>query len=306
MMGTIAEPKLITAEPLAEPRAGVGASPPPALTGATEPVLTILQPTSGWQLVNFRELWRFRELLFFLAWRDLCVRYRQTVLGIAWAVLQPLATMLVFTLFLARAMNQDTLGVPYSLFAYAGLAPWFFFANAIGAAGQSVVSNQNLITKIWFPRLLIPLSAVAVALVDFLVSCVVLAGWMLWFGVAPGWDVLLLPVLMLVLLLAALGVGTLLSALTVCYRDFRHVLTFLVQLWLFATPSVYLETTGWLSGAWLGLNPAHGLISGFRASLLGTPWDVPAVLSSAMTSIVLLGLGCLYFRRVERSFADII
>jgi lipopolysaccharide transport system permease protein len=279
----------------------------PGETSSAEPPLQIIGPTRAWQLVNVRELWRYRELLFFLAWRDLCVRYRQTVLGIAWAMLQPLATMIVFSIFLVRVSPEiGATPVPYTLFAYTGLAAWFFFANAISSAGQSVVMNHNLVTKVYFPRLLIPMSAVLVALVDFAASTLLLVALMVYFGTAPTWGLLLAPVLLLGLLLAALGVGMLLAALTVAYRDFRYVVAFAVQLWLFATPGIYMDTSSWNSAAWLGLNPAHGLISGLRTALLGGAWDVGAILVSVAVSLLLLAAGCLYFRRVERNFADII
>jgi lipopolysaccharide transport system permease protein len=268
--------------------------------------VTIITRRSGWRLIDVQEMWRYRELLWFLAWRDLQIRYRQTVLGIAWALLQPFATMLVFSLFLTGLAGDS--GIPYALFAYAGLCPWFFFANAITAAGHSVVSNQTLVTKVYFPRLLIPAASVLVALVDFAVSLMLLVGFMLYYGVAPGWSLAFVPVLVAGLAVAALGVGTLLAALTVAYRDFRFVLAFLVQLWLFATPSVYLNWTQQHSVvAWLlPLNPAHGLIGGFRSAALDLPVDGYAVGVSLAMSCLLFALGCLYFRRLERHFADII
>jgi lipopolysaccharide transport system permease protein len=223
--------------------------------------------------------------------------------------------MVVFTLFLgglAQVPSQRVSAVsitPYPLFVYAGLLPWLFFATAIGSAGQSLVGNQNLITKVYFPRLLIPMGAVGVGVVDFVISFGLLLVMMLCFGVVPGWGILWLPVICLGLLLAALGVGMLLSALTVAYRDFRHVLPFLVQLWMFATPSIYMQTDEMLHPRWhkvLPLNPIYGLVDGFRAAMLNDEMDFYALGVSSAVSVLLFALGCVYFRRVERHFADII
>lgn len=269
----------------------------------------VIEPSSGWRLVDPGELWRYRELLFFLTWRDVKVRYKQTALGAAWAVLQPLATMLVFTLFLGRVAGDPGSSQPYPLFVLAGLIPWTFFANAVSTAGQSVVGSQNLVTKVYFPRLIIPMGAVGAGIVDFLIAFTLLLPAMIWYGVAPGGSVAALPIAALGLLIAALGVGTLLSALTVAYRDFRHVLPFLTQFWMFATPAIYLQSPD-ASGsrlAWLlPLNPAQGLIANFRRSLLGEPIDLYSMAVSLTVALVLLLAGCLYFRRVERDFADII
>jgi lipopolysaccharide transport system permease protein len=287
---------------------------PPANTNAPEvpddlPV-TIIERKPGWRLVDLGELWRYRELLFFLTWRDVKVRYKQTVLGAAWAVLQPFATMVVFSLFFGHVAGANTGDVRhYPLFVFAGLLPWFFFSNAVTSAGQSVVGNQNLVTKIYFPRLLIPLGAVGAGLVDFAIAFVMLLAMMVFYGVMPGWGVLLLPLLALLLLVAALGVGALLSALTVAYRDFRHIVPFMVQLWMFATPAIYMNADAVVGPRWrplLPLNPAYGLIANFRTALIGGEFDWYALAVSGTVSAVLLGLGCFYFRRVERNFADII
>jgi lipopolysaccharide transport system permease protein len=273
------------------------------------PPTTVIERRSEWHFLDLGELWRYRELLLFLVWRDIKVRYKQTVLGAAWAVLQPFATMIVFSLFFSQMAGTGTTGVPYPLFVFAGLLPWFFFANAIAAAGQSIVGNQSLVTKVYFPRLLIPMGAVGAGVVDFAVALGMLAGLMAFYGAAPGWGVLLVPVLALGLMIAALGVGTLLSALTVAYRDFRYVVPFLVQLWMFATPTIYLQADAVVGPRWrplLALNPAYGLIANFRAAVLGGDLDWYALAVSGAVSVALLVLGCLYFRRVERSFADII
>ena len=220
-------------------------SPAPITAGTTDstpaPIVTLIRPAQGWQLINFGELWQFRELLYFLTWRDVKVRYKQTLLGAAWAILQPLLMMVVFTIFFGRMAGVSSGGVPYPLFAYAGLLPWTFFATAIAAAGNSVVGSERLITKIYFPRLAVPFAAVGAAVVDFLIAFGLLIAMMVYYRVAPGWGLLLVPVIFGAILLAALGVGTLLAALNVAYRDFRYVIPFLVQLWMFATPSVYMQ-----------------------------------------------------------------
>jgi lipopolysaccharide transport system permease protein len=273
--------------------------------------LTVIEPRPGWRWVNLAELWRYRELLYFLSWRDIKVRYRQTVLGAAWAVLQPLVTMLVFTLFLGRvaAKPPSASDVPYPLFVFAGILPWTLFAAAISAASQSVVGSQNLVTKVYFPRLLIPIGAVGACLVDFLVATGILFVMMAWYRVYPGWGVVLLPLLASGVVVASLGVGILLAALTVRYRDFRHIVPFMVQIWMFATPSIYLQAETTVRPAWqmlLPLNPAQGLIANFRLALLGGPLDIYSLVVSGTVSLLLLAFGCAYFRRVERAFADII
>jgi lipopolysaccharide transport system permease protein len=271
--------------------------------------ITVLEARPGWQLVNLRELWRYRELLYFLTLRDIKVRYKQTALGAAWAILQPLATMFVFSLFFARVAGNPSSSVPYSLFVLAGLVPWMFFSSAIAAAAQSVVGNQNLVTKIYFPRLMIPMGAVGAGLADLAISFAVLILMMVWYATAPGWTFALLPFLVLDLVIAALGVGLLLSALTVAYRDFRHITPFLVQFWMFATPCIYLQqdaSIGSRARILLPLNPAYGVIANFRAALLGLPMDWPALAISSLVGLLLLALGCFCFRRMEGTFADII
>jgi lipopolysaccharide transport system permease protein len=271
--------------------------------------LTVIEPRPGWQVVSVRELWRYRELLYFLTWRDVKVRYKQTALGAAWAVLQPFATMVVFSLFVGRVAGAPPGDVPYPLFVFAGLLPWFLFANSISSASQSVVGNQGLVTKVYFPRLLIPLSAVGPYLLDFAIGFGLLLAMMAYYGVPPGWGMLAAPLVALGVTVAAVGVGTLLAALTVAYRDFRYVVPFMVQLWMFATPPVYLpvaEVVGPRGAVVLPLNPAYGLVANFRAAVLGGAFDgYSLAVSGACAAAVLVG-GCLYFRRVERQFADII
>ncbi len=279
-----------------------GDDPPPALA------VTVVERKPGWRLVNLSELWRHRELLYFLTWRDVKVRYKQTALGAAWAIIQPLATMLVFSLFFGRVAADPSSPVTYSLFVLAGLVPWMFFSNAIAQAGQSVVVSEKLVTKIYFPRLMIPMGAVGAGLVDFAISFVMLLIAMAWYGVAPGWPFALVPLLMLGIVITALGVGALLAALTVSYRDFRHVVPFLVQFWMFATPCIYLqhEAARGAGQLLLALNPTYGLIANFRAALLGLPLDGLTLAVSSSVGVLLLLLGCFCFRQMEGSFADVI
>ena len=306
-------PRNLSVTTVEEPLEGGRRAVAPPAVGATaseaEPPITVIEPRSGWQLVNLRELWRYRELLLILTWRDVKVRYKQTVLGVAWAVLQPLATMVVFSLFFGRVAGADPDGVPYPLFVFAGLLPWFFFSNSVAAAAQSVVGNQSLVTKVYFPRLLIPVSSVGPFLFDLAIGLVLLAAMMVVYGVVPGWGLLLVPFLALGLAVAALGVGTLLAALTVTYRDFKHVVPFLIQLWMFATPSIYMraaDVVGPRGAALLPLNPAYGLIVNFRAAAVGSGFDGYALAVSGAVSVVGLLVGCFYFRRVESGFADVI
>jgi len=269
---------------------------------------TVIEPRPGWQFVDLRELWAFRELLYFLIWRDVKVRYKQTVIGAAWAILQPLMQMIVLSAFFGRLIDGADLGVPYPLFAFAGLLPWNFFSNSVASAASSMVGNQGLITKVYFPRLFLPGSAIGVAAIDFVIAFVMLLVLMLWYGVGLAPSLLLAPLMILGLAGAALGVGTLLAALTVAYRDFRYVVPFLVQLWMFATPAVYMNSQA-IGPRWewlMPLNPAHGFILNFRRAALGQELDVYALLVSLVVTIALLLGGCLYFRRVERTFADII
>jgi homopolymeric O-antigen transport system permease protein len=271
--------------------------------------INIIRPPGAWQSVNLAELWTYRELLLFLIWREVKVRYKQTVLGAAWAVIQPLANMLIFTMFLGRLHAVSPDSVPYSLFVFAGLLPWTFFAGVVTSSSQSIIGNQALVTKVYFPRLLIPISAAGVGLVDFSIAFLMLLVMMLLYGVLPGWGMLLVPVLVIGLLVAAIGVGTLLAALTVAYRDFRHVVPFLVQVWMFATACIYMRAEMVVGLHWqavLPLNPAYGLIAAFRQAALGFAVDWYGLIVSAMVGFVLLVVGCVYFRRVERSFADII
>jgi lipopolysaccharide transport system permease protein len=300
-----AAPQLEAPAESASSRLGVAARDPDEL---------LIRPRRGWQLIDFRELWRYRELLYVLVWRDVKVRYKQAALGAAWAVLQPLAAMIVFSLFFSRLADGGPGDLPYPLFVFAGLLPWTFFAGAVSGASQSIVGGQQLITKVYFPRLLIPMAAAGHSLVDFAISCSLLGVLLIYYVIRgsahlPGWGLLMLPVVVLVLFAAAIGVGTFLAALTTAYRDFRHVVPFMVQMWMFATPSIYLQASTELSSTWralLPLNPVYGLIAAFRAATLGVSLDWYSLTVSATVSLSLLLLGSLYFRRVERIFADVI
>ena len=233
-----------------------------------EPLVTI-QPGKSWVVVNLRELWTYRELLFFLIWRDIKVRYKQTVIGAAWALLQPLLLMLIFTFFFARLAGVKSEGAPYPLFAYAGLLPWTFFASAVTNSGNSLIGSTNLITKVYFPRVLIPVAAVAASLVDLGIASILLFVLMIYYGTGLHLQFLLLPVLIVLVTLLASGVGIWLSALNVKYRDIRYALPFLIQIWMFASPVIYPVPDRW---RWLlALNPMTAIIEGFRSALFGYP-----------------------------------
>jgi lipopolysaccharide transport system permease protein len=272
--------------------------------------VTVIEGKSGWRFLDLGELWRYRELLFFLVWRDVKVRYKQTVLGAAWAVLQPLATMAAFAVFLGRVAAVDGAAIPYPLYVFAGLLPWLFFSSAVNGASGSVVGNQNLITKVYFPRLLVPLGTVVAASLDFLIAFVMLLILMPFFRMTPDWNLLALPFVLLILVTLAAGLGLLLGALTVAYRDFKAIVPLALQLWMFATPAIFLQDLERRVGPgireFLPLNPLHGIILNFRAATLGGEFDLLALGISALWAVALLLFGCLYFRRVERGFADII
>jgi lipopolysaccharide transport system permease protein len=272
----------------------------------TEP-LVVIQPNQGWKLISFRDLWAYRELLFFLTWRDVMVRYKQTALGAAWAILQPLFMMVIFTIFFGRLAAVESAGIPYPLFALAGLVPWTFFSNAITASGNSLVGSSHLISKVYFPRLIVPAAAMLAGLVDFALAFLLFVGMMLYYRVGVTVQVLFLPVLVLLTALFALGVGTWMAALNVKYRDVRFALPFLIQLWLFVS-SVILPSSA-LGPKWrrvLVLNPMSAIIEGYRASLFGSPFDWPALAVATLITFAVLFYSIFSFSRVERSFADII
>jgi lipopolysaccharide transport system permease protein len=331
-----------------DPSENEGGHPARAYPRPEAHALTVIRPAGRWQRIDVGELWRFRELIGFLAWRDVKVRYKQTLLGAAWAVLQPALMMVVFTIFLGRLAGVPSGDVTYPLFAYAGLLPWSFFATAVANAGNSVVGSERLVTKVYFPRLAIPFAAVGAAVVDFVVALGLLILMVVYYRVRLSPGMLLVPVIFAPIVLTAMGVGTLLAALNVSYRDFRYVLPFLVQLWMFATPTVYMQVpdrnqqAGNVAeasaspnppvrasssdrnsapaqragrevspvGPWLrtvlDLNPMTGLIGAFRAAVLGWPIPWTALSKSSVSAVVILLVGCLYFRKVEEKLADII
>lgn len=269
--------------------------------------LVVIQPSKKWSLLNLKDIWAYRELLFFLTWRDVKVRYKQTALGAAWAILQPLFMMIIFTIFFGRLAGVASQGIPYPLFALAGLVPWTFFANAITASGNSLVGSANLITKVYFPRLIVPAAAMLAGLVDFLLAFLMLVLLMVYYRVTPTVQLLFLPVLILLTALFSLGVGTWMSALNVKYRDVRFALPFLIQLWLFVSSVILPSTSIPQKWRWLlMLNPMSGIIEGYRSALFGLPFDWPALGISAALTIVVLFYAIYAFGRVERSFADII
>lgn len=271
------------------------------------PVLRI-EPSRGWVALRLPELWEYRELLYFLTWRDIKVRYKQTALGAAWAIIQPVFTMLVFSLFFGRLAKVPSDGIPYPLFAYAGLLPWNFFANGLTQSSDSLVGNANLIRKVYFPRLVVPLAAVFSGAVDFSIAFLVLLGMMAYYRTAPAAHALWLPLLLLLALVTALAVGLWLSALNVQYRDVKYALPFLTQFWMFATPIAYPSSL--LREPWrtvYGLNPMVGVVEGFRWALLGTRTAPgPMIAVSATVAVALLVGGAFYFRRMEKTFADVV
>lgn len=269
--------------------------------------LVVIQPSKRWNLLSFKDIWAYRELLFFLTWRDVKVRYKQTALGAAWAILQPLFMMVIFTIFFGRLAGVGSAGIPYPLFALAGLVPWTFFSNSITASGNSLVGSANLITKVYFPRLIVPAAAMLAGLVDFMLAFGLLCLLMIYYGVTLTAQVLFLPVLVLLTALFALGVGTWMSALNVKYRDVRFALPFVIQLWLFVSSVILPSSSVPEKWRWLLLlNPMSAIIEGYRSALFGLPFDWPALgIASVLTAVVLL-YAFYSFSRVERSFADII
>jgi lipopolysaccharide transport system permease protein len=267
-----------------------------------------IAPSSGWVSLKLNELWEYRELLYFLIWRDIKVRYKQTALGATWAIIQPFFTMVVFSLFFGHLAKMPSDGIPYPIFSFAALVPWSFFANGLSQSSNSLVGSANLITKVYFPRLTIPLASVLSGVVDFALAFVVLLGMMLFYRIVPTVNVLWLPLFLLLALITSLGVGLWLSALNVEYRDVRYVVPFITQFWLFVTPIAYPSSL--LHEPWrtlYGLNPMVGVVEGFRWALLGTktaPGPIIAVSSTA--AAVILITGAFYFRRMEKTFADIV
>lgn len=275
-----------------------------ATTGAAIPSV-IIRPTSGWVALKIHELWEYRELLYFLIWRDLKVRYKQTALGAAWAVMQPLFTMLIFSLFFGRLAKVPSDGIPYPVFSYAALVPWTFFAHGLTQGSDSLVGSANLIRKVYFPRLLIPIGTVVAGIADFAIAFVMLLGMLVFYHITPQHPLLVIPLILLALI-TCLGVGLWLSALNVKYRDVKYMMPFLTQFWMYATPIAYPSSL--LSQPWrtlYGLNPMAGVIEGFRWALLNTKTTPgPIVVVSVLVSLAILFAGAFYFRRMEKTFAD--
>jgi len=273
----------------------------------TKPVV-VVEPKKGLFHLDLQAVWKYRELLYFMIWRDLKVRYKQTVIGAGWAIIQPLMTMVIFTLVFSKFAKVPSDGLPYPIFAYTALLPWIYFSQAISRSGTSVVGGANLIRKIYFPRLIIPISGAVAPLVDFAIAFVILLGMMVWFGTAPNWGVLALPLFLLLALVTSLAVTFWLSALNVVYRDVSYIIPFLTQIWMFASPVAYpisLVPEKWR--LLYSLNPMVGVIEGFRWALLGkeSPDFGVMVLSTAVVMVIFLS-GIVYFKHMERTFADII
>jgi lipopolysaccharide transport system permease protein len=268
----------------------------------------ILCPSGGWASLKLRELWEYRELVYFLTWRDVKVRYKQAALGVAWAVVQPVTTMVIFSLIFGQLAKLPSDGIPYPVFSFAALLPWQLFSGAVTRASSSLVANANLLTKIYFPRLVIPISAVTSGLIDFVISFLVLIGLMLYYGITPQWQIVFLPLLVLFILCTAFAVALWFSALNVQYRDVQYVIPFLVQTWMFLSPVVYsIELIP--AGFWriiYGLNPMTGVIQGFRWVLLSGSPPSDLVIISGCIVLLLLATGLFYFRRMEKSFADVV
>ncbi len=269
--------------------------------------VTVIEPRKGWRMLDWRELWAYRELLWVLATRDVKVRYKQAVLGAAWAIIRPFTTMVIFSVVFGALAKIPSDGFPYPVFVFAGLLPWSFFSTAISASGQSLVGSSHLVSKVYFPRLIIPLASVGAGLVDLMISTVILLLMMLWYGVSWSWGLLVAPLLLVAVVFTALGVGTLLSALTVAYRDFSHLTPFLVQVWMYITPVIFPVSIVPKEWQWLlYLNPMTGLVEGFRAAFLGKAFDAVGLGISFAIAVVLFVAGVAFFEKVERRFADII
>lgn len=284
---------------------------PSIVAGTNAPAINviIIRPSRGWVSLKLRELWEYRELFYFLTWRDIKVRYKQTALGAAWAIIQPLLTMVVFSLFFGKLAKVPSDGIPYPIFSFAALVPWTFFSNGLSQSSNSLVTSANLISKVYFPRLVIPISGVLGGLPDLFLSFFVLIGMMFFYGIYPtAVSLLWLPLFLLLALATALGVGLWFSALNVEYRDVRYTIPFLTQLWLFATPIAYPSSL--LSEPWrtlYGLNPMVGVVEGFRWALLGTDTAPgPIIIVSSLASLAILIGGAFYFRRMEKTFADVV
>lgn len=280
------------------------------LTSAnTEPGsdVTLIEPRSGWNYLNLNELWVYRELLFVMMMRDIKVRYKQTILGVAWAIIQPLTMMVIFTLIFGRLAKIPSDGYPYPVFVFSGLLAWNFFATSVGSAGGSLVGSNNLVSKIYFPRLIIPLSSIGVAMVDFLVACVILLLMMLAYGMSLSMNLFFLPLFVVGLIMVSAGMGGWLAAVTVSYRDFRFVIPFMLQIWMYITPVIY--PLSFIPEKWqwvMYLNPMYIWIMGIRGAFLNQSLDYQGILISLILSFLIFLIGIAYFGRTERRFADVI
>jgi lipopolysaccharide transport system permease protein len=286
----------------------------PHLDGVSPPVGAVIEPTveiqprEGLFHLDLKAVWQYRELLYFLLWRDIKVRYKQTVLGAGWAILQPLITMAIFTVIFAHFAKIPSAGLPYPIFAFTALLPWNYFSQALGRSGGSLVGNAHLISKVYFPRLIVPIAAAAAPLADFAVAFVILLGMMAWFGIEPTWGVLALPFFLLLALVTAVAIGLWLSALEVRYRDVGHIIPFIIQCWMYASPVAYPVSL--VPEKWhllYSLNPMVGVIEGFRRAFLGTgSLDFEMLVVSAIVVMALLLGGLVYFKHMERTFADVV
>lgn len=288
--------------------ASVSTSPTEIFTAVSADPTVVIKPDRGLFDLELKALWEYRELLYFLVWRDVKIRYKQTLIGAGWAILQPVMTMVVFTVVFGKFAKISSDGLPYPIFAYAALLPWNLFSHSLTRGGASVVGNAGLVSKIYFPRLILPLSGVLSPMIDFAISFLILAVMMIWYGILPGWGVFTLPLFLLLATLTALAVGLWLAALNVRYRDVGHAIPFLAQLWLFASPVAYPVSVVPEAWRWLySLNPMAGVIEGFRWALLGrqSP-DLAVIAISSLTVIALLLAGIVYFRYTERTFADVV
>ena len=267
----------------------------------------VIEPRRGWLAINWGEIWRYRELLYFLAWRDVTVRYKQTVLGILWAFIQPFLKLVVFSVIFGGLARIDSEGFPYPIFVYAGLLPWQFFSESLTRSGSSVAGSSNLITKVYFPRLIVPLSSTGACLVDFAISFAILFGLMLWYGVPMTLSTLAVVPLVVLTIVAALGTGILLSAFNVAYRDFQYLIPFGIQIWFFLTPVVYPVRAIPQKWQWLlALNPMTGIVDAYRSAILGKPFEWNNLAISMAVALVVFIAGLFYFRRMESSFADVV
>jgi lipopolysaccharide transport system permease protein len=268
---------------------------------------TIIEPSKGWQLVNVRELLRYKDLFYFLVWKEIKVLYKQTVLGLTWAIIRPLFTMVIFSVVFGRLAKMPSDGVPYPIFAFVALVPWTYFSTAMTSSSNSLVGNTNLLTKVYFPRLIIPMTPVLSGLVDFGIAFVLLGGMMAWFRIVPTWNIIFLPLLMFLMICSASGIGMWLSALAIQYRDIKYAVPFLSQILLYAAPVVWpVSLVPDKYRLIYGLYPMAGIIEGFRSALLGTnpmPWDLIAM--GTLSTAVLLLSGAFYFRKMEKIFADV-